>query len=168
MLQKILSFLPIILLILSCRETGTTPNPDDFADVIFTPDTSDSGRIFIRDYTGKEWDVTHAVNEYGFKAERFQFGLGPFAIRPILDPEFISSEDPEFIQINENELVIGTVINGEARAYPLYSLEPEKRNSILILTRYLVFYKNSDKTCNIIIFPDPYFSLVWPVTALLG
>jgi len=41
----------------------------------------------------------------------------------------------------------------------IISLGLEKRNSILISTGYLVLYKNMDNTCNIIIFPDPYFSL---------
>jgi hypothetical protein len=121
MILKILSLLPLLLLIISCRETGTN-STNDFAEVIFEPDTSDSSesnKIFIRDRTGKEWDVTHAVNEYGFEADRFQYGLGPFAIQPILDPQFLSPNDPGFDSVNENELVIGTVLNGIARAYPL-------------------------------------------------
>jgi hypothetical protein len=119
MLLRIIAILPLFLLIISCRETGTNSSGGDFAEVIFKPDTSDSGRIFIRDHTGKEWDVTHAVEEYGFDPERFRHGLGPYAIQPIREPKFISSGDPGFGSINEEELVIGTVINGIARAYPL-------------------------------------------------
>jgi hypothetical protein len=122
MLRKIFSFLPILLLIISCRETGSSSSGNEFAEVIFNPDTSDSGRIFIRDYTGKEWDVTHAVNNYGFEAERFRHGLGPFAIKPILEPKFITSENSEFQSFDGDQRVIGTVINGMARAYPLYIL----------------------------------------------
>jgi hypothetical protein len=118
MLLKILSFLPLILLIISCRETSSS-SAGEYADVIFKSDSSDSGRIFIRDITGKEWDITHAVNEYGFEASRFQYGLGPFAIRPIMTPKFLTSEDPEFYLIQDEEMVIGTIINGSARAYPL-------------------------------------------------
>ncbi len=115
---NLLSFLPLVLLIISCRENGSSLQ-NDFAEVIFKPDTTDSGRIFIRDWTGKEWDVTHAVEEYGFDAERFRHGLGPHAIQPILNPEFISADDPGFKDIDDENLVIGTAINGIARAYPL-------------------------------------------------
>jgi hypothetical protein len=118
MLLKILSLLPLLLLIISCRESGTQTETD-FAEVIFKPDTSDSGLIFIRDHTGKEWDVTHAVENYGFEAEKFRHGLGPYAIRPILEPQFLSSEDPGYNDIDPDELVIGTSINSSARAYPL-------------------------------------------------
>ncbi len=77
------------------------------------------GKIFIRDNTGKEWDVTHAVNEYGFNASSFQFGLGPFAIRPILDPQMLEPGDPNYPSSNSNFTVIGTTLNGDTRAYPL-------------------------------------------------
>jgi len=118
MLLKILSILPLLLLILSCRETGSSSSAE-FAEVVFKPDTSDSGRIFIRDYTGKEWDVTHAVENYGFEADKFQYGLGPYAIRPILEPKFLSPGDLGYDSVDEHEIVIGTVINDDARAYPL-------------------------------------------------
>jgi len=121
MLLKILSILPLLLLVLSCREIGTS-SEIDFGTVKVTTDTSDSGRIFIIDYVGKEWDVTHAVSEYGFDPEQFRHGLGPFAIRPILEPKFLSPGDPGFSDINGDVLVIGAIIEGIARAYPLYIL----------------------------------------------
>jgi hypothetical protein len=43
-------------------------------------------KIFIQDQTGKSWDITHAVNRYGFAASYFQSGLGPFALTPITEP----------------------------------------------------------------------------------
>jgi hypothetical protein len=140
MILKILSILPLLLLVISCQETGTN-STNDFAEVIFEPDTSDTNKIFIRDRTGKEWDVTHAVNEYDFDAKRFQYGLGPFAIQPILDPQFLSPKDPDFDSVNENELVIGTVINGVARAYPLsilrsHEIVDEKFNRTYVAVGY--------------------------------
>jgi hypothetical protein len=116
---RIFSILPLLLLIISCRETGTSSSGGDFAEVIFKPDTTDSGRIFIRDHTGKDWDVTHAVEAYGFEAERFRHGLGPYAIQPILEPKFISSGEAGFSSFDDDELVIGTEINASVRAYPL-------------------------------------------------
>jgi len=120
-LRRIFPLLLLLLLINSCTETGTKPQFES-AEVIFEPDSSDSNRIFIRDRTGKEWDVTHAVNKYEFDPERFQFGAGPFAIKPILQPQFISRGDPGYDSIDENTIVIGTFIKRNARAYPLYIL----------------------------------------------
>ncbi len=77
------------------------------------------GKILIEDRTGKQWDVTHAVEKYGFKAEEFQFGLGPFAIQPIMNPEFIGPGAPGYPAPNENFLVIGTTLGGDTRAYPI-------------------------------------------------
>ena len=118
MILKILSLLPILLLIISCRETGTSSDLN-LATVIVRIDTSDSGTIFIIDYSGKEWDVTHAVNEYGFDPELFRHGLGPFAIRPILDPKFVARGDPGYLSSDRTDKVIGTVLNDITRAYPL-------------------------------------------------
>ncbi len=119
MVLKLLSILPLLILVLSCRETFTT-SAIDFDKVKFSPDTSaDSGRVFIVDNTGKEWDVTHAVDEYDFDPERFQYGSGPYAIRPILKPIMASPGDQYYLSDNESEKVIGTVINEMARAYPL-------------------------------------------------
>ena len=120
-MRSIFLFFLLVLLTNSCTETSTKPPPIS-SEVIFEPDSSDTNRIFIRDRTGKEWDVTHAVNKYGFDPDRFQYGLGPFAIKPLLEPEFLSPEDPDFGTINGDVLVIGAVLNGSARAYPLYIL----------------------------------------------
>jgi len=75
--------------------------------------------ILIRDNTGKEWDVTHAVEKYGFVATQFQYGLGPFAIRPILEPEMVGPGESGYPSKNNDLLVIGTTLNKESRAYPL-------------------------------------------------
>jgi len=79
----------------------------------------DDSKIFIEDRTGKNWDVTHAVSHYGFVPEDFQFGLGPFAIRPILDPEMLERGELGYPSDNNESLVIGTMLNGDTRAYPL-------------------------------------------------
>ena len=87
---------------------------EDEAEVIRTGD-----QIFIRDNTGKSWNVTHAVNEYGFVPEDFQFGLGPFAITPILNPRMVGEGEVGYPGDNDESLVIGTTLNGDTRAYPL-------------------------------------------------
>jgi hypothetical protein len=76
-------------------------------------------RIFIQDQTGKNWDVTHAVEQYNFNASGFQYGLGPNAIRPILSPVLLSSEQAGFPNASNTFLVIGIEVNGDARAYSI-------------------------------------------------
>ncbi|RMH95191.1 MAG: DUF3179 domain-containing protein [Calditrichaeota bacterium] len=94
-----------------------------------------NGRVFIVDNTGKRWDVTHAEQKYGMKAEDFQFGLGPFAIPPIRNPRFISPGDDEYPFPDQTFLVIGFALNGEARAYP-----------ISVLTRHEIVDERFDST----------------------
>jgi hypothetical protein len=118
MLLKVFSLLPLLLLILSCRETGTSSDLNLATDIVRI-DTSDSGTVFIIDYVGKEWDVTHAVSEYGFDPELFRHGLGPLAIRPILEPKFLAPGDPDYPSVDNSDRVIGTVVNDIVRAYPL-------------------------------------------------
>jgi hypothetical protein len=140
-MKLVQSLILVSVLIVSCQETSTV-SPTEDTSVIFVPDTTDSsdtsdssdtadssdtpdsnntdsGKIFIKDRTGKKWDITHAVNKYGFEPNKFQFGLGPFAIRPILNPEFLSPVDQNYPSNSANDLVIGTVINEITRAYPL-------------------------------------------------
>jgi hypothetical protein len=83
---------------------------------------SENDKIFIVDRTGKRWDVTHAENNYGLKAELFQFGLGPNAIQPILNPKFVSPGDPGYPASTQTFLVIGTALNNDPRAYSISDL----------------------------------------------
>jgi hypothetical protein len=85
-------------------------------------DTSDGvfavvRQIFITDRTGKQWDITHAVNEYDMQPENFRYGLGPYAITPINNPEMISPGEPGYPDNASTIQVIGTSVNGDARAY---------------------------------------------------
>jgi hypothetical protein len=115
-----ITFIFVSLLLLSaCREVATTSGSSDNFDVISDPDSSGDSSIFIVDYTGKQWDITHAVNEYGFKAEQFQYGLGPYAIRPILEPEMLSPGEEGYPASDDNNTIVGVVLEGEVRAYPL-------------------------------------------------
>ncbi len=77
------------------------------------------GKIFIIDVTGKSWDVTHAKEKYGMEPHLCQQGLGPYAIRPIIDPSILSQGDPGYPKDNDPFLVIGTEIKSDARAYPI-------------------------------------------------
>ena len=116
-------------LLLSCSETNETsqaviPMPTDPGNGggdESNPDTgsTNTNRVVITDRTGKNWDITYAVKQYGFIAEGFQFGIGPFAITPIVNPEMISRGEEGYPSSSSTMQIIGTRINGEARAYPL-------------------------------------------------
>lgn len=71
--------------------TDTNPSPPP---IIKDPGNTNDPVIII-DNKGKEWNITHAVKTYEMNPEHFQFGLGPFAIQPILNPKFINPGSPD-------------------------------------------------------------------------
>jgi hypothetical protein len=79
-------------------------------------------RIILVDRTGKEWDITHAVKRYGMEPRRFNFGLGPFAIRPLLNPVMLDPGVTSYPPDDETFPVIGSKTDNAARAYPIARL----------------------------------------------
>ena len=79
----------------------------------------EEGEVFITDHTGKAWDVTHAVGKYGMEPSMFGNGLGPFAIKPIVNARMLSPGDLNYPLDSQGMLVIGTSLNGFTRAYPI-------------------------------------------------
>ena len=75
-------------------------------------------QAYIQDRVGKVWNVTQA-QQYGMVPSGFQYGLGPFAIRPIMDPQMLSPGDPGYPSGYEDFLVLAANLNGFARAYPI-------------------------------------------------
>lgn len=75
--------------------------------------------VFITDRTGKRWDVTHARDKYGLVPSGYQYGLGPYAIRPIMNPQMLFPNDRGYPESSEYFLILGTSLNGFARAYPI-------------------------------------------------
>jgi hypothetical protein len=73
--------------------------------------------VVLIDQTGKEWDITTAVHKYGFEVDRFEFGLGPRAIRPLIEPDMLSPGDFGYPAEDAPFLVIGAAIEGDIRAY---------------------------------------------------
>ena len=78
---------------------------------------TDEGEVFIEDQTGKQWNVTYAVNELNFKVNDFNFGLGPDAIPPIVDPVFVLPGDPGYPAPDAAFRVLGMSTGEDHRAY---------------------------------------------------
>jgi hypothetical protein len=119
----ILIFIILLLAFLniSCRDSIV--EVPRLTKVIEEPgDDPDSTKIFIVDGTDKKWDITHAVKHYGFLPEKFDFGLGPNAIKPIQNPVFVCEGENGYPPDNSELIVIGTSINGETRAYSLIDM----------------------------------------------
>ena len=78
--------------------------------------------IVIVDRTGKTWDITYAVRVYGMLRHNWAYGLGPNAIRPIVNPRFYSPGDGEYPEPSDRLEIIGVSIDGDARAYSTWKL----------------------------------------------
>jgi hypothetical protein len=98
-------------------------------------------KIFIKDQTGKMWDVTHAVQNYGFDPAVFSHGLGPNAIPPIQNPQMLRPGDTGYPNQNEDIVVLGANLSGDSRAYPLsvmirHEIANEKFGSTYVSVAY--------------------------------
>ena len=98
-----------------------------FSSLLCASDESDEAfaienKIVIVDRTGKSWDITHAVRKYGMVALNWNFGLGPNAIKPIINPRFHEPGDPEYPGPSDRLRVLGLSIDGDTRAYPVWVL----------------------------------------------
>jgi Protein of unknown function (DUF3179) len=111
--KKIIQFLTIAILIfvLGCEENSLQSESQSFA--VYEDD-----KIFIQDQRSKKWDITHAVNQYGFDENVFRHGLGQNAIPPISNPEFLSPGNTGFPN-SSDALVIGYSSDNITRAYAL-------------------------------------------------
>lgn len=114
--MKNLQWLPVFLALLF--SLGCT-NSDSLSGSGNAEVLEEGEKIFIVDETGKKWDITHAVKKYGFKPKKFDYGFGPFSIKPILNPKMLSPGDAGYPSADATFIVIGTRLAGEARAYPL-------------------------------------------------
>ena len=77
----------------------------------------ENGKTFIVDLHGERWDISQAVT-IGFKAHRFQHGIGRNAFTP-LDDSHISTDNAG---VRRNERVIGISEGESANAYSISKL----------------------------------------------
>jgi len=97
------------------------------ADGLCASDESDRAfavqhSIVIVDRTGKSWDITHAVRVYGMLGQNWEYGLGPNAIKPLVNPRFYSPGDDNYPEPSDRLEVIGVSIDGDVRAYSTWKL----------------------------------------------
>ncbi len=112
-----ISLLGVYVLMVACNsDSGSEPTVND--DQGSLHEGGEPQTIMIGDQTGKQWDITHAVNHYGMEARKFTFGLGPYYFKPVMEPEFLVPGDSGYPAASDTFQVIATIIDGEARAYP--------------------------------------------------
>ncbi len=104
----------VAIFALSCTNNDTT-----VVDNQYNTGNDTTKKVILTDATGKKWDITHAVEKYGWKPGAFRYGLGVNAITPISEPGFLSPGDAGYPAASATFSVIGLELNGESRAYPL-------------------------------------------------
>ena len=77
----------------------------------------EDGKTYIVDRTGFKWDVTEAESS-GFKPEKFQYGMGRDAIRP-LDASGLTDDKKG---VSDNLRIIGVEEGAIAQAYSVQQL----------------------------------------------
>ena len=82
--------------------------------------------VYLVDRDGERFDITHAVTNYGMRRRGFEFGIGKNTIRPLNQPRMLVASDPGYPDAgstwSRGPDVIGAVIEGEARSYPVRPL----------------------------------------------
>ncbi len=112
------------MLLTGCGDSGASPEADNTPQTIIEPGgNDDANKIFIVDDTGERWDITHAVNEYGFEVDQFFFGLGKDFIKPYLNPQFFLPGDAFYPGPDEGFISVGYNVGQDVRAYALAVLK---------------------------------------------
>ncbi len=84
--------------------------------------------VVLVDQDGLETDISYAVYELGMEVDRFEFGLGVDAIQPLIQPRLVGPGHPAFPPPDATFLVVGTEIDGDARAYGMFDI---RRNEVV-------------------------------------
>jgi len=110
-------FLALTALLSGCR-TNNSSSTGGTSPVI----NEKGNAVIITDITGREWDITNAVNKYGMEANQFHFGIGIGAIPSVDNPRVLDQTSPGFPGPDFEVEIFGTDIEEDQRAYSRYEL----------------------------------------------
>lgn len=78
--------------------------------------------IIIIDRNFEEFDITAAVLEYRMAEQYWEFGLGRYTIRPIIDPLMIGPSAPDYPLDSNTTEILGVAYGDDVRAYKIGDL----------------------------------------------
>ena len=111
-------FPALILTACTIKAPSTAPIPNP----IPVPAPESEKPAVIKDYTGRQWDVTHARDVYGMNPDYFNYGLGIGAIPSVDNPTVVEEGHPRYPESDSRTRVFGVNHNGEQRAYSVSAL----------------------------------------------
>jgi len=113
-LSRILTGIAIVfLMIVAVGCSGVTTE---------SPVRVDGDRTIIVDRTGREWDITHAVEHYGMDPDHFNFGIGVGSIPSVDNPRVIGPGESGYPDKDSPLGVFGVNLSGIIRAYGIGEL----------------------------------------------
>jgi hypothetical protein len=104
-------YIPIVIAIVTVWFAGVLSGPAA-ADVV-----RDGDRTYLVDRTGERWDITQAVS-IGFDPDKFEFGIGRNAFRPLTDADWHPGPYKDAFDFR----VIGLTDGEDAHAYAVSNL----------------------------------------------
>ncbi len=81
-----------------------------------------SGKVFITDRTGRQWDITYAVEKYDMEPRFFNFGIGVGAIPSVDEPVVVAPQEARYPGSKKRFNVFGVNHNDEQRAYSVFEM----------------------------------------------
>jgi len=78
--------------------------------------------IILVDRDGFSWDITNAVLKHRIAEQWWDFGLGRFTIRPIINPRMINPGETGYPRPSDNTDIVAVSFNGDTRAYKIPDL----------------------------------------------
>jgi len=105
--------LMVALLVAGFTVTGCSLSDTEVEEIAQDP----TKPVVLVDQTGKRWDITTAVFKYEMAVSGFEFGLGPYAIKPLIEPPLLSPGDINYPPDDTPFQILGVSINGDSRAY---------------------------------------------------
>jgi len=114
-LYTVMAFITVLVVIFAACTSEAPSTPP-------TPETERENMAIITDRTGREWDVTHARDEYDMDSRYYNYGIGIGAIPSVDHTRVITEGEPGYPSPDDSRRVFGVNHNGEQRAYSVSEL----------------------------------------------